>query len=107
MKEQVQQFRIGIERPGRLHHGLEVVDCEVLDLTEKGLQLRTHAAVRVGEMVQLDVMLDSCQSARCALVVTYLRAPYVGGRIVSMSPEHKARLVSFLERSIIDHVVGF
>ncbi len=106
MNEHRQYFRIGVERPGRLRHGLESVDCDVLDFTEKGLQVRTAAALHVGEMIQLECRLDDRHAIRCALVVTYARAPYVGGRIISISAEDKQRLTAFVEHSITSRLVG-
>lgn len=106
MSDQRQFFRIAVERPGRLRHGHESVECEVLDLTEKGLQLRTPAAIRVGEMVQLDWQLDDQELLRCALVITYSRPPYVGGRIVSISQEDHRRLSRYVEQHIVSQLVG-
>ncbi len=106
MREHRQFFRITIERPGQLRHGLQTIECEVLDLTEKGLQVRTEVAVQVGELVQLDCLLEEHLPFRCALVVTYIRPPYVGGRIVSITQEHHRRLSQYVERHIVQHLVG-
>ena len=57
MSQKREFFRIAIERTGQIVRGGEAAPCEVLDLTEKGFQLRTDLPVVMGESVELEFPL--------------------------------------------------
>ena len=106
MNQHREQYRLPIERTGRLTRNGQVTNCHVWDLTESGFQLQTELDLKMGELVHLDCVLDLDSRIECALIITYARAPIAGGRIADISPEHQARLTHFIEQILSVNLGG-
>ena len=100
MTEHRSQFRIAVERRALLKHEGNTILCDILDLTEQGLQIRTDLPIAVGATIQLECQLESHTIIHCALLVTHVSPPHVGGRIAEISPEHHQQLIRFLQQLI-------
>ena len=100
-------FRVAIERTGRIARGAEVAPCEVLDLTEKGFQLRTGLSVAVGDRLELEFRLTKTARIQCAVEVTHAASPQFGARITNISPVHQDCLSQFIEQLNVLNLTGF
>jgi hypothetical protein len=106
MNQHRQQYRIPIERTGRLSRQGEISECHVSDLTEQGFQLRTDLSLVSGEVVSLTCAIDGISDITCTVAVTHARPPLFGSRIVDISPEHRQRLSRFIQRLITVNMMG-
>ena len=100
-------FRIALERHGELRRGTEIADCNVLDLTEKGVQFKTDLALKVGETLQLTFGLTKTRAIECTVMVTRVSPPYVGTCIADISPADQQELSQFIEQLITSNLGGF
>lgn len=107
MQQKRELFRIALERSGEIHQGTKVARCEVLDLTEKGVQLKTDLSVTVGEALQLEFNLTESCAIHCSLLVTRVSPPHVGARITDIFPDDQKHLSSFVEQLITLNLGGF
>jgi len=91
-----QKTRVTVTRPGSEP---QVVDAEVVDVSEGGCQLRADAALSGGDVVQLDCNLDGTRIRLAGQVVhTWCTDDiYVAGvRAMSMSPETRRVISRFV-----------
>jgi hypothetical protein len=100
-------FRVVIERTGQIARGAEVAPCEVLDLTEKGFQLRTGLSAALGDRLELEFRLTKAAPIQCTVEVTYAAPPQFGARITKISPEHQNCLSRFIEQLNELNLTGF
>ena len=89
--------RVEVGRAGRLQRGSLSAPCRVLDVSEAGVRLESRLFVKNGDALQLVIELDRGRTLTCRLQVVYVRAPRLGARIVSISPEDKERLSHILD----------
>ena len=106
MNQQRQQYRIPIERTGRITRDGVVSDCHVVDLTEQGFQIQTEIPFAMGEVIRLTCPLDLHTEIECSIAVTHARPPVVGTRIVDIAPEQQERLARFIQRLITLTMMG-
>lgn len=107
MSQKREFFRVAIERTGQIARGTEVAPCEVLDLTEKGFQLRTGLSVAIGDRLELEFRLTKEAPIQCTIEVTYVASPQSGARITRISPEHQGYLSQFIEQLNVLNLTGF
>lgn len=107
MGQKRELFRVAIERTGHIHRGAEVASCKVLDLTEKGVQLRTDLPVTAGEALQLEFNLTKACPIQCTIQVTHVKPPLLGARITGISSEHQKQLSQFIEQLLALNLTGF
>jgi hypothetical protein len=100
-------FRLSIKRTGRLIQGTAVATCEVLDLTDKGMQLETHCVVSIGDQLLLEFPLTTITLLECTIQVTHVASTRLGVRIVAMSSEHEQSLSQFIDQLLGLNVTGF
>lgn len=100
-------FRLSIKRTGRLIHGPDVVPCEVLDLTDKGMLIQADCSVSAGDERQLEFSLTPSALLQCTIHVTHVTPPHLGARIASISPEHQQSLSRFIDEWLTLNVTGF
>lgn len=106
MNQQRQQYRISIERTGRLTRQGELSECHVSDLTEQGFQIQTNIPLAMGEVVRLTCPLDLHTEVECGIAVTHARPQVFGTRIVDIAPEQQERLACFIQRLITLTMMG-
>lgn len=100
-------FRISVERSGTVRRGADSAPCDVLDLTEKGVQLKTGLPVTVGETLELDFSLTKARTIHCRIRVTRVSAPSVGACVSDISPADQEQLSHFIEEVIALNLGGF
>ena len=100
-------FRIALDRTGELHRDQTVSPCDLSDLTEKGVRLKTDLPVQVGERLQLHFRLTTACPITCTILVTRVSPPWVGATIDSISPEDRQNLSRFIEELNALHMTGF
>jgi hypothetical protein len=106
MTEQRSQFRFPVERRALLKHNGNTILCDILDLTEQGLQIRTEFPIAVGDTIHLECQLEAHTIIQCALLVTHVKSPYVGGRITEISVEHHEQLMRYVQQLIAQNLGG-
>lgn len=107
MAQKRELFRVAIDRKGQIRSGAETLPCEVVDLTEKGFQLRIDGEFHVGETLHLEFMLNETCPVVCTVQVTHVRPPYLGAVIAKISPDHQARLSHFIDQLNALNMTGF
>jgi len=100
MGHQRDLFRIALERSGEVRRGDQVRSCDVVDLTEKGVQIKTTLDVEVGETLQLKFSLTATCTIHCTIQVTRISTPYLGACISDISPDDQEHLSQFIEQLI-------
>jgi hypothetical protein len=100
-------FRIALDRKGELRVDGTAIPCEVLDLTEKGVRLRTDLPVQAGDRLQLHFHLTAACPLTCTVQVARVTPPWVGATIDDISPENKEKLTRFIEELNALHMTGF
>lgn len=106
MTDHRRQFRFAVDRRALLKHEGNTILCHILDLTEQGLQIRTDFPVAVGDTIQLECQLETHTIIHCALLVTHVSTPHVGGWITEISPEQRQQLIRFLQQLIATNLGG-
>ena len=81
---------------GRLVRDRLSVPCKVLDISEAGVRLESRSFLKAGEVIQLVIELPQEIQLTLGLQVVYVRAPKLGAKIASLSPDNKERLAQFL-----------
>ncbi len=92
--------RVDVSCIGRLQRGTLSAPCKVLDVSEFGVRLESRLFVKSGDVLRLGIDLGQGRSLTCELEVMHVRAPKLGAKIVSISPEDQERLAHILD----DHV---
>jgi len=100
MSNQRSEFRFPVQRRGFIKQGSKTTLCEVLDLTERGLQFTADLSLTMNEMVAVEVQLDGNCVIHCGLLVTHANRPHFGGRITLLSPEDQERLGQYIAKLI-------
>jgi|SRR5688572_24047114 hypothetical protein len=100
------QFRVAVARRGLVTQQQATAMCEVLDLTEQGVQFCTELSLRENEKVRIECQLDEHCIIQCELLITHARPPHFGGRITHLIPEHQQQLASFVRRLILSSMAG-
>jgi hypothetical protein len=106
MGHQRELFRIALERRGEVCRGGQVASCDVVDLTERGVQIKTTLLVEVGETLQLRFALTNTCSIHCTIQVTRISAPFIGACISDISPDDQKHLSEFIEQLIALNLGG-
>jgi hypothetical protein len=108
MMNQRHQFRVPVARRGLVTKEKTTALCEVLDITEQGVQFSTELPLAVQERVRIECQLDEDEDCiiQCELLITHARAPHFGGRITHLLAEHQQQLASFVQRLIISSMAG-
>ena len=107
MEQKRELFRVALERPGELRRGTEIAECHLKDLTEKGVRLTTELSAACKEMLDLHVKLTDNADIQCTIQVTFALPPFIGARIVDISPDHRRQLSRFLEQVNGLNLTGF
>lgn len=107
MTQKREFYRVAIERTGQIGREGEAAPCEVLDLTEKGFQLRTDLSVVIGDKLELEFQLTKAAPIHCTVEITHAAAPQFGARITNISPTHQNCLSQFIEQLNVLNLTGF
>ena len=107
MGRQRELFRIALERTGEVRQGEHTLPCDVVDLTEKGVQIKTSLCVEVGETLQLKFALTATSEIHCTIQVSRISGNSVGACISDISPDDQKQLSQFIEQLISLNLGGF
>lgn len=107
MAQKREFFRIAIDRAGQVHRGSETVLCHVVNLTEKGFQLRVEGPMAVGDTLHVEFALSEASVLMCTVRATYVEPPLVGVVISNISPENKRKLTRFIDEMNTLTIAGF
>lgn len=106
MGQKRELHRITVDRRGTLRRGGETATCEILDLTENGVQLKTDLPVTAGDALQLAVGLTDSVAIRCGIRVTRVNGTSVGTCITDITPADEEQLSRFIESLIALNLGG-
>ena len=100
------QFRMPVSRCGLVTKDHTTGLCEIMDITEEGLQFSTELVLRIDETVRIECQLDADCIIHCEVAITHAQAPRFGGRIRHLLPEHQQQLALFIQRLIVSTMAG-
>jgi hypothetical protein len=100
-------FRIELDRKGELHRNGTVASCDVLDLTEKGVRLKTDLPVKTGERLQLRFLLTTASPITCTIRVARVSPPWIGATIDDIPADDQQKLRLFIEQLLALNLTGF
>ena len=100
------QFRMPVSRCGLLTKDHATVLCEIVDITEEGVQLSTDMILCADETVRIECQLDADCIIHCEVAIMHAQPPRFGGRITHLLPEHQQQLALFIQRLIISSMAG-
>lgn len=107
MTYQRKLYRVAIDRTGHLQRGDETFVCNVIDMTEQGVRLKSDETFRMGEELNLEFALTETDRLACTIHVTHSQPPYIGAAIVRIAPDHQQRLSRFIEELNALNMTGF
>lgn len=94
------QSRVQSGRIGRLQRGTLVVSCKVVDVSDSGVHLESCLVVKPGDIVQLSIECGKEEALTCEVEVVHVRAPKIGAKITSITPENQARFAHMLDDDV-------
>lgn len=100
------QFRMPVSRCGLVTRDHTTTLCEILDITDEGLQFCTEMLLSAGDTVSIECQLDADSIIQCEMVIAHALAPHFGGRITHLLPEHQRQLASYIQRLILSSMAG-
>jgi hypothetical protein len=100
------QFRMPVSRRGLVTKDQSTSLCEILDITEQGLQFSTGMFLSEHDTVRIECQLDADCIIQCEMVITHAQAPHFGGRMTHLLPEHQQHLAAFIQRLIVSSMAG-
>ena len=100
------QFRMPVSRRGLVTKDQSTSLCEILDITEQGLQFSTGMFLSEHDTVRIECQLDADCIIQCEMVITHAQAPHFGGRIMHLLQEHQQQLAAFIQRLIVSSMAG-
>lgn len=106
MTTQRRQFRVPVSRCGLVTKDHTSTLCEIMDITEEGLQFSTDLHLSPNDTVRIECQLDADCIIQCALVVTHAAPPSYGGRMTHLLPEHHQQLALFIQHLITSSMAG-
>ena len=77
-----------------------MVPCKVVDVSDSGVHLESRLAVKPGDVVQLSIEYGGEEAFTCEVEVVHVRAPKIGAKITSMTPENQARFTQMLDDDV-------
>ena len=90
-------FRIPIVRSGRIKRDAEAVSCEVVNLSHKGVRLRTAGSFVPNDVLHLEFALSDDEQLACTVQVIYTQPPFLGAVVTNISPYHQVMLSGFID----------
>ena len=98
MRQRRESFRIPIRRSGRIKRDAEAILCEVVNLSQKGVGLRTAGSFVPNELLHLKFALSDDQQLACTVKVIYTQPPFLGAVVTNLSPYHQLMLSEFIDQ---------
>ena len=78
------QFRMPVSRCGLLAKDHTTTLCEILGITDQGLQFSTELLLSERDTVRIECQLDADCIMQCEMVITHAEAPHFGGRMTHL-----------------------
>ena len=97
MRQRREVFRIPIVRSGCIRRDAEAVSCEVVNLSEKGVRLRTAGSFMPNDVLHLEFPLSDDEQLACTVRVIYTQPPFLGAVVTDISPYHQVMLSGFID----------
>lgn len=70
--------------------------CDILDLTDRGLQLQPPTPLKVGDTVNVEFRLSSDNTIRCTVHIVYAEGLRAGGQMMKIIQHDRQHLLQFL-----------
>lgn len=95
--------RLPLNCLGDLIRSGELIPCQVVDVSEKGMLLRTGAPLTVGEELSLNFILGPSRRIQCTVKIVRLAKSDFGAQIVNISQDDQAYLTEHLDDFIANN----
>ena len=92
--------RVEVGKTGQLHRGSFAAPCRIVNISDNGMRIQSRLFVKSGDTLLLSIELTGGDLLHCEIQVLNVRTPHFGAKIVSITPEDRARLAQILD----DHV---
>ena len=89
--------RLHIECQGDIHRAGEDIACQIVDLSEQGMLIRTPTLLTVGEELSFELGLGKSRRIHCTIKVARVAKSDFGVQIVQISPEDQRYLSEYLD----------
>ena len=89
--------RLPLMCQGHLNRADEFIPCQVVDLSEKGVLLRTGTPLTIGEELSFDFVLGPSRRIQCTVKVVRMAKSDFGAQIVKIAPEDQQYLTEHLD----------
>jgi len=96
---------MAIDRTGWVRCNRKTVPCRVLNLTDKGFQLRVEDLFAPGDILHVEFPLMEQEFLACTIKVSYARPPVIGA--VGISSHHQRLLSRFIDEINAINLTGF
>jgi len=99
--------RLPLACQGDLNRSGEIISCHVVDLSEKGMLLRTGTPLKVDEELGLTFVLGPSRRIQCTVKVVRLAKADFGAQIINISPDDQHYLTEHLDDFIASNFGRF
>lgn len=89
--------RLALNCQGDLFRGSELISCQVADLSEKGMLLRTGTSLTLGEELPFEFLLGPSRRIKCTVKIVREAKGDYGAQIVQITPEDQQYLTEHLD----------
>lgn len=96
MPERRYHFRIPVNQRGLMTLDGMTTPCDILDLTEQGLQLQTCIPLKAGDSVQIECNVGAEHLVRSTIKIIHAEGLRAGGLMANISTNSYRRLKHFL-----------
>ncbi len=89
--------RLKIACEGDLFRGNEHISCQLVDLSEKGMMLRTGASLTTDEELPLEFLLGPSRRIKCTVKIVRAAKNDYGAQIIEISKDDQQYLTEHLD----------
>jgi len=89
--------RLPLSVQGDLNRSGEIIPCQVVDLSEKGMLLRTGIPLTLGEELPFNFILGPSRRLQCTVKIVRMAKSDYGAQIVTISQDDQQYLTEYLD----------
>lgn len=89
--------RLPLACQGDIFRGSDLITCQVVDLSEKGMLLRTSTLLNLGEELPFEFVLGKSRRIKCTIKIVRLAKSDYGAQIAQISKDDQQYLTEHLD----------
>lgn len=89
--------RLPLNCEGDLFRGSELISCQIVDMSEKGMLLRTGTSLTLDEELPFEFLLGPSRRIKCTIKIVRMAKSDYGAQIVNISPDDQQYLTEHLD----------